>query len=288
MLATNCQHRLTRTGMKRGLTGRSSCFIRTIYYMNVVALITGLGLINRSYRCNELSLELEEKIWHNSIATLPDGSTDTRFLLYSFFSGVYEEDGVADGHPRYVERNKNTAEPYNELVGAEIVYCLAIKAWVFRHRDIKTSKKNQNECGWLLRSPETTEYDLLSVAKEDWLWWKGTIEEGMVIKASCNECSSMADCNYNGSCNKDKKCICDERHFGNRCEMELPCLDLGSRKFWKSVLDLDNYDTTASSFTAAYGRPVYSATGLSGKAFAFLGDGKYGDDDITFDMEFQM
>ena len=53
--------------------------------------------------------------------------------------------GLHDGRPRYVERSKARGEPFKVVTPAEIVYCQAIEAWVFRHPDIKTASYPPNE-----------------------------------------------------------------------------------------------------------------------------------------------
>lgn len=75
---------------------------------------------------------------------------------------------------------------------------------------------------WLLRSPETTEFNLLDVAGQ-WQVWTGVIEKAE-ITVKKNVCSDESDCNMNGQC-KDGKCICDEEDgvtfMGEHCEVVL-------------------------------------------------------------------
>ena len=35
--------------------------------------------------------------------------------------------------------------------------------------------------------------------------------------------STCADCNFNGVCNADQECDCDDAHFGQQCQYETPC-----------------------------------------------------------------
>ena len=60
---------------------------------------------------------------------------------------------------------------------------------------------------WLLRSPETTEYDILKVAG-NWQVWVGVIGKAEVSIAT-TKCNHDSDCNLNGQCN-DGKCDCYE------------------------------------------------------------------------------
>ena len=119
--------------------------------------------------------------------------------------------------------------PYQETVGAEIIYCKVLESWVFKHDKISTSpqaeyeevrlavvpamglfsftfsscKSNahtlysrftmQNECSWLLKSPETGSYDIIEVGHErSWQVWTGRIETDYAITISCNECNDHA------------------------------------------------------------------------------------------------
>lgn len=59
---------------------------------------------------------------------------------------------------------------------------------------------------WLLRSPETEEYDLLNVQGE-WNIWLGRIATTKV-SISCNACNDNTDCNLNGVCQEDGTCKC--------------------------------------------------------------------------------
>ncbi len=54
----------------------------------------------------------------------------------------------------------------------------------------------QEEEPWLLRSPETDSYDLLTVGGS-WGIWLGRIDNTEVNYA-CNACNEAADCNLNG------------------------------------------------------------------------------------------
>ena len=59
---------------------------------------------------------------------------EERTLIYSYFNGEYEITGRDQlGYPIYTEMNKNTGEPYQETIGAQIVYCEEEEAWIFTH-----------------------------------------------------------------------------------------------------------------------------------------------------------
>lgn len=69
----------------------------------------------------------------------------------------------------------------------------------------------QNECNWLLISPETEDFDVIDVSiVSTWSLWKGQIAIGYSIAVSCTECNGVVDCNYHGQCN-DQRCSCDDQ-----------------------------------------------------------------------------
>ena len=61
--------------------------------------------------------------------------------------------------------------------------------WIFTHPYIR--KEATGDETWLLRSPETDEYDLLNVQGE-WSIWLGRIDTTSV-SISCNRCREDAD-----------------------------------------------------------------------------------------------
>jgi hypothetical protein len=134
------------------------------------------------------------------------------------------------GRPRYVERNKRSGAPFTSMITpAEIVYCQDIESWVFRHQDIRTSiAENDNDCGWLLRSPRTDSFDLIELADEtDWNLWAGYIKSETRLSIECKDCEEglRKSCNYHGECS-DKRCICEDMFFGHHCEFLKPCEEM--------------------------------------------------------------
>ena len=85
------------------------------------------------------------------------------------------------------------------------MYCKDIEAWVFRHAHIFThghfqhssntkETNEENECNWLLRSPSTDDFDIISVAAlGEWSVWRGVVNVNYPITVTCNECISTAD-----------------------------------------------------------------------------------------------
>ena len=91
----------------------------------------------------------------------------------------------------------------------------------YSHAHFSFLKKNG--CNWLLRSEETSEFDLLQVDRH-WKIWVGAIGSAEIDMA-CNECESEDDCNLNGLCTVEKICACKKEngveYLGNHCEVSL-------------------------------------------------------------------
>lgn len=161
-----------------------------------------------------------------------NGQVFTDFtLIFSYFNGVYAQDGTHQGRPLYKEQRKFDSEEYvltgdlgSDRIPAEIKYSSDLNSWIFTHPLIRKSVDDTSSASWLLRSPETTEFDLLNV-QGDWSIWLGRIDTTRV-GMSCNECMSDTDCNLNGICQKDGTCKCKVDQVGNgfigtRCEIKL-------------------------------------------------------------------
>ena len=69
-------------------------------------------------------------------------------------------------------------------------------------------------CNWLLRSPKTTEFNLMNVVG-NWQVWVGTIGKAEV-NIACNECDDESDCNLNGQYIQSK-CSCDSKDGVSFC-----------------------------------------------------------------------
>jgi hypothetical protein len=64
---------------------------------------------------------------------------------FSHASSFVANKGTHDGRPRYVERNKENGGVFKHVSPAEIIFCGKIEAWVFRHKNIRTSLDNDYE-----------------------------------------------------------------------------------------------------------------------------------------------
>ena len=101
------------------------------------------------------------------------------------------------------------------------------------HPDIFTSPDGNggNECGWLWRSSETKDYDILGAASSAWQAWNGKVAPLAVVAITCNEgCSEDSDCHYHGICEDSGECTCDSSHTGDECQFEKPCPFLATEK----------------------------------------------------------
>lgn len=107
MKATTKRHSITAMG-ERGVASSAweHRFARGVYYLNAVVLLSGMIVIiskqhHGDYRCKELSFTFEEKIWEGANIKLSNGDDDmtneSQLLIYSYFSGMYVEEGLFDG-----------------------------------------------------------------------------------------------------------------------------------------------------------------------------------------------
>jgi hypothetical protein len=148
--------------------------IKIIYFLNAcfgIAFLTYFTVKQEegTYRCTMVTVSFGDVMWEHALVKHAGGELETKLLMYSHFNGVYEEDGknidaisntydhllnitasilyegLFDGRPRYVERNKVHGDPYDRVIPAEIVFCNEVQAWVFRHEDIRTSIDEDNE-----------------------------------------------------------------------------------------------------------------------------------------------
>ena len=106
------ERRLSFSGLIAS-NNRVNHFVRFIYFLNAAIILVGLGYITEAqksgkYRARLINVIFDEVIWENAYVQLGD-RTEQRLLVYSYFNGVYKEDGTWGGYPRYVEQNKADA-----------------------------------------------------------------------------------------------------------------------------------------------------------------------------------
>jgi len=266
-------------------------FIRLVYCLNAALMLSGISILmvnqdSGKYRCKSKSIAFGDEVWEEAWVKLGTCNIDSdcgdgqqcresycyeqRLLIYSHFNGIYvESDGdTHDGRPRYVEHNKEDGSPFLETVPAEIIYCEKLEAWVFRHKNIRTSldELEENKCSWLLKSPQTESFDLIELGQSFWSVWLGQVEREYPIFVGCNDCYDNAGCNHHGKCNSEKqRCECYDTHFGIHCEFERPCEVIRSEKDRDTTLHLlhDDADDWVH-FVEVYGRPKYVSEDMSG------------------------
>ncbi|KAK1742262.1 putative EGF-like domain-containing protein-like protein [Skeletonema marinoi] len=250
-----------------------SLFVKALYLINIVTLLIGMALINvkqdsGTYYCASISVYLGDHIWEEAVVYNNNSTIigERMNLIFSYFNGEYIINGTTkNGRPIYVEQNKYNSEPFIDKVPAQIRYCASEQAWVFIHPNIRKSSSTDynEECPWLLKSSETTEFNLLEVGG-DWKIWTGTVSNGADFQVFCNECDGEVDCNYRGQC-VDKRCQCDstnsefegelEGYFGSSCQFKKPCLQMQGdmndtwRIAWVDIAERKPF--------FSYDRPVY-------------------------------
>lgn len=124
---------------------------------------------------------------------------------------------------------------------------------------------------------QTQNYDLLSTTAGPWDTWIGEVKPMSQVSMTCNECSGRSDCNYRGEC-RDEVCDCDDGHFGETCEFQLPCEFLASEKAntldfangsveWKQENPIHLWSSGGAKMHKVYNRPVYIQKSLSGEPY---------------------
>jgi hypothetical protein len=143
----------------RGYTGLC---LKSIYFANIVVslmLLTTItiGQRNGYFQCRIITIDLGDGVWedpilddmareHNlAVLRPPPGTNDTKndfTLVFSYFNGVYEQDGTHRGRPVYRERRKFDNKPFDSTWGtipAEIRYSNVGDFWIFTHPWIRKS-----------------------------------------------------------------------------------------------------------------------------------------------------
>lgn len=293
-VATNRSHCIKGSKESRAFRRWTKRFIRFIYIFNIclgVALLTFATIKQRegAYRCNTVHVDFGDAVWEEAYVTT-GVEKGKRLLLYSHFNGIYEEEGRHDGKPMYIERNKEEGSEFKRTIPAEIVYCQDIESWVFRHKYVTTSSDpdKENECSWLLRSPQTESFDITELAEDtEWFVWRGLVHSDYKVHIECVECDNDADCNYKGVCS-DETCDCADDYFGTHCQFEQPCEVIRSEKGNTTTLKLlgDPDDEEGEDFVEVYGRPMYVIENLSDKPYGLLRLTHPDDDDKYFNVEY--
>mmetsp|Transcript_40394 Transcript_40394/g.87235 ORF Transcript_40394/g.87235 Transcript_40394/m.87235 type:complete len:579 (-) Transcript_40394:585-2321(-) len=203
-------------------------YLKSVYFVNLMVFLAPMIIVSIRqqdgyYQCKMIKVDFGDVVWEDAFVRLPEGGYEKRTLAYSNFNGVYERIRTEAGRPVYQERRKFDRlefDPWGKSP-AEIKYSIELSAWIFTH-PLLAKKKEGEYVPWLLRSPETDEYDVLNV-EGDWDVWFGVIG-ATPLKYSCTECSTDTDCNFNGQCvNRECECNVEEEttFLGPHCEVKL-------------------------------------------------------------------
>ena len=130
---------------RNGKGKRFSYCLKALYFFNLIVLLCLLTVISVRqsqgyYNSKSVTVTFGNHIWEDAVVI--DEKGYETMLVYSFFNGVYKQNGTQDGRPIYVERNKFNNEEFGNKVGAEIKYCKSLQAWIFSHQHIR---KTANE-----------------------------------------------------------------------------------------------------------------------------------------------
>eukprot|EP00804_Cyclotella_cryptica_P027027 CCRYP_013672-RA/>CCRYP_013672-RA protein AED:0.17 eAED:0.19 QI:0/0.8/0.63/1/0.8/0.54/11/835/482 len=177
---------------------KMSVFLKSLYVLNLSSMVGGMFWVtyqqmSGSLHCNSVFVTFPEDVWQDALVETPSGEIEHKVLMYSYFNGVYGTLPQPRSLSVYTEQSKVTGESYRITTGAEIKYCKSEGAWVFMHKHIRKSNEDDNDCPWLLRSPDTTEYDLLSITGS-WTVWAGSSKQSGSFSALCDECSDISQC----------------------------------------------------------------------------------------------
>lgn len=130
-------------GRAKGL----SIVLKTAYFFNLLVFFTLLSALSvrqkqGCFNCKSITVTFGNDIWEEAVVTTMKDYNET-MLVYSFFNGVYQQQGTQDGRPVYIEQNKFDNTPYHDKVPAEIKYCKKLQAWVFTHKNIRKSTSDE-------------------------------------------------------------------------------------------------------------------------------------------------
>ena len=181
---------------------KMTIFVKLLYIFNLLVFMGGtvaIAALQRMgrFQVGSVTVTFGEQIWEHALV---EGSEQEEVLVYSYFSGVYEQEGsqTQDGRPIYREMRKfdGGKGAFEEKVPAEIKYCKSENAWVFTHPYIRKSRGGEtiedSDCPWLLRSPETDAYNLLEVSGL-WEIWVGVINKNAQVLITSNLCKDNTE-----------------------------------------------------------------------------------------------
>mmetsp|Transcript_37962 Transcript_37962/g.79512 ORF Transcript_37962/g.79512 Transcript_37962/m.79512 type:complete len:496 (+) Transcript_37962:298-1785(+) len=272
-----CTAKLFQTEFERQKFARSikaSIFLKTVYFLNLAIFLGLMIQISTNqrkgiYQCNRIKVDFGDAVWADALKLSPEGGYNEVTLAFSTFNGVYENVRLEQGRPVYQEMKKFDRTPFDDwVIPAEIKYSKKLGAWIFNHPGIVKKATQDESEPWLLRSPDTEDFNLLN-APSEWNIWFGVIDTTHVTY-SCTECDSNTDCNLNGNC-VNGECECHVEtveeggdgisYLGPHCEVKLKdkCGTIfdGSLNLTWSILRYTLPSGPEDVLFEEYNRPVY-------------------------------
>ena len=88
---------------------RLSFITKSVYFFNLVVFVVGVSIISYKqtsgyYQCESVSVSFGDDIWDEAFVKNETNGFEEMVLVYSYFNGVYKQNGTHDGRPVYVSR----------------------------------------------------------------------------------------------------------------------------------------------------------------------------------------
>jgi hypothetical protein len=157
-----CTARLFNVGFRKvkfKRARRASLCLKSVYFANIavfIVLLTAktIGQQRGYFQCHKIVVDLGDGVWEDPVMVrFPPSMEGTNFtLVFSYFNGVYEQDGTYRGRPVYKERRKFDNGPFDSsfwVVPAEIRYSNTGNFWVFTHPWIRKSGSAEDDVSFL-------------------------------------------------------------------------------------------------------------------------------------------
>jgi len=157
-----CTARLFGFGFKKvkfKRVRRASLCLKSVYFVNIavfLVLLTAktIGQQNGYFQCHEITVDLGDGVWEDPVIlrSFPGKEGENFTLVFSYFNGVYEQDGTHRGRPVYKERRKYDNGPFDPswwTVPAEIRYSNTGNFWVFTHPWIRKTVSAEDDVSFL-------------------------------------------------------------------------------------------------------------------------------------------
>ena len=190
---------------------------------------------------------------------------DATNLKLGTYSGVYVRSQRRDP-----DTKRFSFHSRHVLLGehrGELLYCDPLKSWVFR--DAGDKQNNGRPCGWMLKSAETTSFDVFSTASLQWF-----LDESFHVKTPAEWMYLTA---YN-PIHKPHETFCEamsnSSRYGLNCEFTNPCENLTVNKNTNEFGE--GFRRFPSEFRLVpeleiYHRPVYYGRIREGHVILFTG-----------------